>query len=92
MLEVLMIVLIVLMIIMIVTVARVNNNILKLIDEDDIPKTKKKRVHSQMSSVNFDSILSGRTSVYDKYKNKDGLYEPVTPKNGINLKVIRKDE
>lgn len=92
MLEVLMLIVIFLMIILIITMVEVNNNILKLACKSDIPKTKEKRVHSKVSSVNFDSVLSGRSSIYDKYKNKDGLYEPVTPKNGINLKVIRKDE
>ena len=46
---------------------------------------KVKRKHSSVLNANFGNILNGRTN-YDKYKNKDGLYEPVKPKKGIPLK------
>lgn len=45
-----------------------------------------KREHAFVSKTNFGNILNGRTNVYAKYKNKDGLYEPVKTKNGIELK------
>lgn len=45
-----------------------------------------KREHTSISKTNFGNILNGRTNVYAKYKNKDGLYEPVKTKNGIELK------
>lgn len=44
-----------------------------------------KRKHSNIGQANFNNILQGRNN-YDKYKNKDGLYEPVTGKKGIELK------
>lgn len=43
-----------------------------------------KREHSDIAKVDFKNILNGRA--YDKYKNKDGLYEPVIGKKGIDLK------
>lgn len=45
-----------------------------------------KREHAFVSKTNFGSIINGRTNVYAKYKNKDGLYEPVRTKNGVELK------
>lgn len=48
-------------------------------------KTKPKRKHTYIARASFDNVLKGR-NCYDKYKNKDGLYEPVIGKRGIELK------
>lgn len=47
-----------------------------------------RRTHPAVGRTSYTSPLIGRknTSAYDKYKNKDGLYEPVMPKNGIEIK------
>lgn len=50
-------------------------------------KTKQfKREHTSISKTNFGSVLNGRTDVFAKYRNNDGLYEPVKTKNGIELR------
>ena len=48
----------------------------------------KRKTHPSIAKSNYNSILAGRKSIpgYDKYKNKNGLYEPVTPRNGIRIK------
>lgn len=48
----------------------------------------KRRTHPGIGKSNYNSILTSRKSIpgYDKYKNKNGLYEPVTPNNGIRIK------
>ena len=47
----------------------------------------KRKTHPSIAKSNYDSILAGRKSIpgYDQYKNKNGLYEPVTPNNGIRI-------
>lgn len=47
-----------------------------------------RKTHPSVGKVSYASPLAGRrnTSAYDKYKNKDGLYEPVMPKNGVEIK------
>lgn len=48
----------------------------------------KKKKHPTLGQSNYKSTLTGRknTYAYDKYKNKEGLYEPVNPHNGIQIK------
>ena len=43
------------------------------------------RIHPGISQSNYDNSFGGRKA-YEKYQNKDGLYEPVRPSKGINLK------
>ncbi len=52
------------------------------------PAKVQRKTHPAVGKVSYASPLAGRrtTSAYDKYKNKDGLYEPVMPKNGIEIK------
>ena len=64
----------------------------KLDNEKDLPqinsnKTKRKK-HPSIGRVNYSSPISGRKSIqaYEKYKNTDGLYEPLRPHNGIPIK------
>ena len=84
--EVLMLIDIILRVILIVVALRFNSTLDKLIQSQEKVKTTEfKRTHNTVSQSNFGSILNGRTNVYDKYKNKSGLYEPVQGKNGINL-------
>lgn len=59
---------------------------------EDKNKKETKRNHAPISQSNFSSILNGRTNVYAKYKNEDGLYEPVQGKRGINLNKKDKGE
>lgn len=63
-----------------------NSNIKELNKQASAQKTAEKRTHPVISKAKFDNVLSGRTNVYDKYKNKDGLYEPVKTANGIEIK------
>lgn len=59
---------------------------------EDKNKKEVKRNHAPISQSNFSSILNGRTNVYAKYKNEDGLYEPVQGKRGVNLNKKDKGE
>ncbi len=64
----------------------------KLENQKDIQEMKQSNIqrksHPSVGKVNYKSPLSGRQSIlaYDKYKNTDGLYEPVKPNNGIPIK------
>ncbi len=53
----------------------------------DSMKTNQKRTrkHSSIIQSNYDNSFGGRKG-YEKYQNSDGLYEPVKPSKGINLK------
>lgn len=79
---ILMIIGLILMVFVIISFNRLNDTLKKQIKKEEI---KPKRTHSQVSKTNFSNILNGRINVYDKYKNKDGLYEPIKGKAGINL-------
>ena len=53
---------------------------------EEKPKiTKATRKHSSIESSNYSNSFGGRKA-YEIYKNKDGLYEPVTPSKGIQIK------
>lgn len=43
------------------------------------------RKHVPIAQSDFDNVFGGRKA-YEIYKNKDGLYEPVTPSKGIPIK------
>lgn len=53
-------------------------------------KESKARIRARIAPTNFSNVLNGRA--YDKYKNKDGLYEPVKPKGGIPLQQPNREE
>lgn len=82
---------IILMIIAVVSILKLDKTIKEWQATETDKKEELKRTHPQISEVNFDNILTGRSDVYNKYKNKDGLYEPVRTKNGIEIKP-RKEE
>ena len=95
MFEILMIIGLILIFVAIIVMINLNKSIRELIkqnDKDNKTSLKKiKRTHSTVSKAKFDNVLSGRTNVYDKFKNKDGLYEPVKTKAGIEIRP-RKEE
>ena len=45
-----------------------------------------KRNHSNINPVSFSNPIQARKNLYDDYKNEKGLYEPVTPRKGIEIK------
>lgn len=47
-----------------------------------------RKLHPSVGKISYSSLLAGRQSIlaYDKYKNNEGLYEPVRPNNGIPIK------
>lgn len=77
----------------VVLIEKQNNLIKELIEQINSNKDKKNtyREHKAISKSNFASILQGRTNAYAKYQNKDGLYEPIKPKAGIELKNKREE-
>ena len=79
--------------IIIALIEKQNNLIKELIEKINPNKDKKNtyREHKAISKSNFSSILQGRTNAYAKYQNKDGLYEPIKPKAGIELKNKREE-
>lgn len=56
--------------------------------QQTVQNNMQRKTHPSVGRVSYTNPLAGRknTSAYDKYKNKDGLYEPVTPKNGVEIK------
>ena len=91
MIEILMIILIMITTINVVCLVEINNQIRRLLQMPGNNENKTaKRVHSSISQAKFDNVLQGRQS-YKKYENRDGLYEPIKPKNGIEIKP-RKEE
>lgn len=91
--EFFMLICLLLMLAIIAMIYEQNNMIKELMkqNKDNSEKKNTYREHSPMSKTNFANILKGRTDAYQKYKNKDGLYEPVTPKGGIELKDKREE-
>lgn len=57
-------------------------------ENDEVNKTNKtfKRNHSNINPVSFSNPIQARKNLYDDYKNEKGLYEPVTPRKGIEIK------
>lgn len=61
--------------------------ILKAIEKVSIEKQeniKSKRVHPTVKNSNYNNF-NGKTA-YELYKNENGLYEPIKPSRGIELK------
>ena len=48
-------------------------------------ENKKVRRHITVGESAFENVFGGRKA-YEIYKNKDGLYEPITPSRGIQIK------
>lgn len=48
-------------------------------------KTEPVRKHFSVGKSDFDNAFGGRKA-YSIYKNNNGLYEPVTPSRGIEIK------
>lgn len=48
-------------------------------------ENRSKRIHHKIEKSNYDNSFGGRKA-YEIYKNRDGLYEPITPSKGIELK------
>ncbi len=66
--------------------------ILDKVSEKPINETitkKQNRQHPSIKKSNYNNAFGGRKA-YDIYKNKDGLYEPVTPSRG--MKIEKKEE
>lgn len=65
---------------------------LKQINIENVEQSNKelKRVRTRIAPTNFSNILNGRA--YDKYKNKDGLFEPMKQKGGIPLQPDKREE
>ena len=63
----------------------------KLEDQEKMQETAQNKIqrkfHPSVGKINYSSPLVGRQSIlaYDKYKNNEGLYEPVMPNNGIPI-------
>lgn len=57
-------------------------------ENNEVNKTNKtfKRNHSNINPVSFSNPIQARKNLYDDYKNEKGLYEPVTPRKGIEIK------
>lgn len=48
-------------------------------------ESKPKRKHLSVGQSDFDNAFGGRKA-YSMFKNQNGLYEPVTPSKGIEIK------
>ena len=46
---------------------------------------KTKRIHNSIAKSDFENAFGGRKA-YEIYQNQDGLYEPIMPSKGIELK------
>ena len=55
-------------------------------NEDNKTNKVFKRNHSNINPVSFSNPIQARKNLYDDYKNEKGLYEPVTPRKGIEIK------
>ena len=54
-------------------------------EQEQMKVAKSTRRHTSVKTSNYNN--SYNTRGYDKYKNKDGLYEPQKPHQGIELKA-----
>lgn len=55
------------------------------LDEKQPEAEVKRRIHGNIGKSDYDNAFGGRKA-YEIYKNQDGLYEPVIPSKGIELK------
>ena len=76
--------LILLPIILIVFLFKILNQLEK-INKKENTETKAIRKHPSIEKSNYDNAFGGRKA-YEIYKNRDGLYEPITPSRGIKIK------
>lgn len=65
-----------------------------LVKLDDLREEKKqdmqiKRVHTAVKTSNYNNSYGNRA--YDIYKNKNGLYEPQKPHQGVELKEKKEE-
>lgn len=61
---------------------------IRKLQEKEITKPKK-RQHNNVKTSNYDNSYGNRG--YSIYKNKNGLYEPQKPHQGIELKAKKED-
>lgn len=76
--------LILLPIILIVFLFKILKQLEKL-NKKENAETKVIRKHPSIEKSNYDNAFGGRKA-YEIYKNRDGLYEPITPSRGIKIK------
>lgn len=65
---------------------KLNDKISQENNEDNKTNKAFKRNHSNINPVSFSNPIQARKNLYDDYKNEKGLYEPVTPRKGIEIK------
>lgn len=65
---------------------KLNDKISQENNEDNKTNKVFKRNHSNINPVSFSNPIQARKNLYDDYKNEKGLYEPVTPRKGIEIK------
>lgn len=58
---------------------------LEKLNKKENTETKVIRKHPSIEKSNYDNAFGGRKA-YEIYKNRDGLYEPITPSRGIKIK------
>ena len=59
------------------------------IEQEQMKVAKATRRHTSVKTSNYNN--SYNTRGYDRYKNKDGLYEPQKPHQGIELKAKKEE-
>ena len=65
-------------------VIKINNRIRELDKIDNKKPKKTRRNHSTINPVSFSNPIQSRK--YKEYENEKGLYEPVKPRKGIEIK------
>lgn len=63
-----------------------NSKISQEYNQDNKTNKTFRRNHSNINPVSFNNPIQARKNLYDDYKNEKGLYEPVTPRKGIEIK------
>lgn len=58
-------------------------------EQEQMKAAKATRRHTSVKTSNYNN--SYNTRGYDRYKNKDGLYEPQKPHQGIELKAKKEE-
>jgi len=58
-------------------------------EQEQMKVAKATRRHTSVKTSNYNN--SYNTRGYDRYKNKDGLYEPQKPHQGIELKAKKEE-
>lgn len=53
--------------------------------QEENEEAKRKRKHLSVGQSDFDNAFGGRKA-YSMFKNQNGLYEPVIPSRGIEIK------